>query len=82
MTPIARTVGSVLAVTSLVVAFAAAAQAQAYAPPQTAGGLAWVFALFVGVAVVAVFVLVLFLVRGPTPRQPGEPPPGAAQRRV
>ena len=82
MTPLARTAGSALAFTSLVLAFAAAAQAQAYAPPQTNGALAWVFAAFVAVAVVGIFLFVLFLVRGPSVEPPGAHPPDSARRRT
>jgi hypothetical protein len=76
MTPLARTAGSMLAFTSLALAFAAAAQGQVAAAPSGGGAMPWVFAAFVGLAIVAIFVFVLYLVRGPTARSPGSPPPG------
>ncbi len=77
---ILRTVGTLLAVGSLAIAFAAAAQTSAYGPRTESGGLlAWVFALLVGLAVLAVFLVVLNLVRAPT-RRPGDLP-GSARRR-
>lgn len=64
-----RMVGTALAFGSLLLACAAAAQTAAYGPNVGDGGvLPWVFALFAGVAVVAVFLVVLNLVR--TPRRP------------
>lgn len=76
-----RTVGTLLAAAALLLAFAAAAQTAAYGPQAEGGGvLAWVFALFVGVAVVAVFLVVLSLVRTPSQR-PGSRPPGTARDR-
>ncbi|BDG03948.1 hypothetical protein [Anaeromyxobacter oryzae] len=82
MTPLARTAGLALAVTALVLAFAAAAQTSAYDPtPGTTGILPWVFALFVGVAIVGIFLFVLWIVRGPAPRSPDRPP-GAARHRT
>jgi predicted anti-sigma-YlaC factor YlaD len=70
-----RMVGTVLASTSLVVACAVAAQTAAYQPGQAGGLLPWVFALFVGAALVGIFMLVLLLVRD-SPRHPGGGPPG------
>jgi hypothetical protein len=83
MTPLARTVGTVLAATSLVLAFAVAAQTAAYSPSGGAPGglLAWVFALFAGGALIAVFLFVLWIVRDPRARNPDEPP-ATARRRV
>lgn len=76
-----RGVGSALAVGALVLAFAAAAQTAAYGPRTESGGvLAWLFALFAGVAILGVFLLVLSLVRAPS-RQPGDRPPGTARDR-
>ncbi len=75
-----RMVGTLLAVAALVVAFAAAAQTAAYGPRTETGGLLpWVFALLVGAAVLAVFLVVLSLVRSPT-RRPGDVP-GRAEHR-
>lgn len=76
-----RTAGTLLAVASLVLAFAAAAQTAAYGPTTESGGaLAWLFALFVGAAVLAVFLVVLSLVRSPS-RRPGSRLPGTARDR-
>jgi sterol desaturase/sphingolipid hydroxylase (fatty acid hydroxylase superfamily) len=81
MTPLARTAGLSLALTALVLAFAAAAQTNAYDPdPGTTGYLPWVFALLVGGAIVAIFLFVLWMARGPTPRTPDRPPGAARQR--
>lgn len=74
-----RTVSSLLAAGALLLACAAAAQTAAYGPRTESGGvLAWVFALFVGVAVLAVFLVVLSLVRTPS-RRPGSRLPGTAR---
>lgn len=82
MTPLARTAGAALAATSLVLAFAAAAQGQvARAEAQTTGWMPWLFAFFVAVAIAAIFVLVLWLVRAPAAREPGVPP-GASRHRA
>lgn len=82
MTPLARTAGAALAATSLILAFAAAAQAQvARGEPQVGGWMPWVFAIFVAAAIGAIFVFVLWLVRAPSPREPGVPP-GASRHRV
>lgn len=82
MTPLARTAGAALAATSLVLAFAAAAQGQvARGEAQAVGWMPWVFAVFVAAAIGAIFVLVLWLVRPPDPREPGVPP-GASRHRV
>jgi hypothetical protein len=76
-----RAVGTVLAAASLVLACAAAAQTAAYGPRTESGGLlAWVFAFFVGAAALAVFLVILTLVRSPSP-QPGERLPGGERRR-
>jgi TRAP-type C4-dicarboxylate transport system permease small subunit len=76
-----RTVGALLAGAALLLAFAAAAQTAAYGPQtETGGTLAWVFALFVGAAVLAVFLVVLSLVRTPS-RRPGSRLPGTARER-
>ncbi len=76
-----RTVGLVLAAGALLVAFAAAAQTAAYGPRTESGGiLAWVFALFVGAAVLGIFLVVLSLVRTPS-RRPGARMPGTARDR-
>ena len=72
-----RTVGTTLFVAALVLAFAASAQTAAYGPgAEPGGGMAWIFALFAGAAMLAVFLLVLSLIRGPAHR-PGARPPGA-----
>lgn len=83
MIPAARQAGHAMALAALAVAFAAAAQAPIYdpAPRSGGGGLAWLFAAFVLVAVAGVFLVVLWLVKGPAPRQPGMPPPGATRPR-
>jgi TRAP-type C4-dicarboxylate transport system permease small subunit len=71
---IVRAVGTLLAAGSLAVAFAAAAQTAVYGPRTETGGLLpWVFALLVGGAVLAVFLVVLSLVRPPS-RRPGDVP--------
>jgi hypothetical protein len=76
MTPLARTAGHALALTALVIAFAAAAQAPVYDPHPPAGGfLPWIFAALVAVAIVAVFLFVLWVVQRPSAR-----PPGTARR--
>jgi hypothetical protein len=80
MTPTARTAGHALAFTALALAFAAAAQAPITTPDAGGGGVAWLFAVFVAAAVGGIFLFVLWLVRGPTPRAP-ETPPGAAPDR-
>lgn len=78
MTPIARTAGHALALTSLAIAFAAAAQGGVYDPSPPAGGfLPWLFAGLVGAAIVAVFLFVLWVVQPPHP-----PPPHQARRGV
>ncbi len=75
MNPLARTAGLSLAATALALAFAAVAQTSAYDPtPGTSGVLPWVFALFVCVAVLGIFLFVLWVIRGPAPRPPGRPP--------
>jgi hypothetical protein len=71
-----RTIGTVLAMTSLALACAATAQTAAYKPGQAGGLLPWVFALFVGAALVGIFLLVLLLVRD-SPRYPAGGPPGS-----
>ena len=82
VTPLARTAGLSLAVTALVLAFAAAAQTSAYDPsPGTTGILPWVFAMLVGAAIVAIFLFVLWVVRAPQSRSPDRPP-GAARHRT
>lgn len=76
-----RLVGTALATGALLLACAAAAQTAAYGPQtETGGGLAWVFAAFVGAAVLAVFLVVLNLVRTPS-REPGSRLPGTAHDR-
>ncbi len=76
-----RTVGMLLAAGALLLAFAAAAQTAAYGPRTETGGiLPWVFAAFVGVAVLGIFVLILSLVRTPS-RRPGSHLPGTARDR-
>jgi hypothetical protein len=76
-----RMVGTLLAAASLALAFATVAQTAAYGPKTESGGvLAWVFALFVGVGVLAVFLVVLSLVRTPS-RGPGSRPAGTARER-
>ncbi|ACL67523.1 conserved hypothetical protein [Anaeromyxobacter dehalogenans 2CP-1] len=78
MNPIARTAGHVLALTALVLAFAAAAQGPIYRPHAAADGiLPWVFAAFVAAAVVALFLFVLWMVKPPNLRPPSERPHGA-----
>jgi ABC-type transporter Mla subunit MlaD len=39
-----------------------------------------VFAVFVGAAIVAIFLFVLWVVRGPARREPGHPPGSARDR--
>lgn len=73
MNPLARTAGHVLALTALVLAFAAAAQGPVYQPHAAADGiLPWVFAVFVAAALVALFVFVLWVVNPPSFRRPDE----------
>jgi len=75
-----RAVGTGLALAALALAFAASAQTAAYGPgADTRGGLAWIFALFAGAAVLGIFLVVLSLVRPPGHR-PGARPPGTAER--
>ncbi len=77
-----RTAGTMLAVASLLLAVTAGAQGAVYGPAaEGSGALAWVFALFVGASVIGVFLLVLYLVRPPVVRRPGDPPPGSARQR-
>ncbi|MGC4000216.1 MAG: hypothetical protein QM767_23370 [Anaeromyxobacter sp.] len=75
-----RTAGSALAATSLVLAFAAGAQAPVYGAGDARmnGALPWIFALFAAAAILGIFLFVLWLVRGPSSRPPGAPPPGHA----
>ncbi len=76
-----RTVGTLLAAGALLLACAAAAQTAAYGPRTETGGiLPWIFALFVGAAVLGIFVLILNLVRAPS-RRPGSHVPGTARDR-
>lgn len=83
MTPLARTVGTTLAVTAIVLAFAAAAQSQAWSGGVgTSGGLLpWLFAAFAAAALVGVFLFVLWIVSDPRERH-GDEPHGVARRRV
>jgi hypothetical protein len=74
VTPLARTAGWALAATALALAFAVAAQTSAYdSTPGSTGALPWVFALFVGAAVVAIFLFVLWVVRPPSTPKAGRP---------
>ncbi|ACG75382.1 hypothetical protein AnaeK_4179 [Anaeromyxobacter sp. K] len=83
MNPIARTAGHVLALTALVLAFAAAAQGPVYQPHAPADGiLPWVFAIFVAGALVALFVFVLWMVNPPTFHRPGDRPHGVLAPKV
>ena len=78
---VVRLVGSLLAAGALLLAFAAAAQTAAYGPGTESGGaLAWVFAGFAGAAVLAVFLVVLSLVRTPS-QKPDPHLPGTARDR-
>ncbi len=78
---VVRLVGTLLAGGALLLAFAAAAQTAAYGPrTETGGVLPWVFAAFAGAAVLAVFLVVLSLVRKPS-RRPGSHLPGTARDR-
>ena len=77
---LARTAGAALAVIALVTAFAASAQSRTAGAPQAPGMIAWLFAIFVAVAVLGVFWLVLTLVRGPS--RPEDRLPGTAKDRT
>jgi hypothetical protein len=78
---LARSAGTALAAIALLLAFTVGAQGGVYGPSaEGAGALAWVFALFVGAAVIGLFLLVLFLVRSPAEHRSGAPPTGARQR--
>jgi hypothetical protein len=80
---VVRSAGTALAAAALLLAFTAGAQGAVYGPSAEGGGaLAWVFAGFVGAAVIAVFLVVLYLIRPPVPRQPDTPPPGSARDRT
>lgn len=70
---LARTAGAALAGIALLTAFAASAQGRTAGAPRASGALPWLFAVFVAVAVLGVFWLVLTLVRGPS-RPPGRLP--------
>lgn len=73
MNPLARTAGHALALTALAIAFAAAAQGGVYDPsPPSDGLLPWLFAGLVGVAIVAVFLFVLWVVQPPHAAPPRE----------
>jgi hypothetical protein len=77
----ARTAGTTLALASLLLAFTAGAHGADRAPSAGGGALAWVFALFVGAAVIGVFLVVRHLVEPPLVRHPGARPPGSARER-
>lgn len=83
MTPLARTAGHALALTALAIAFAAAVRAPAAVRSPPGGLLPWLFAGLVAVAVVGVFVYVLWTAQRPAEEPPATPagPPGAAVRR-
>jgi hypothetical protein len=82
VTPLARSAGRALAGTALALAFAAAAQTSVYdSTPGTSGVLPWIFALFVGAAMIAIFLFVLWVVRPPS-RRASQRPPGSARQRM
>lgn len=67
---------------ALLTAWAASAQTAAYGPRAEASGLLpWIFALFVGAAVLGVFLVVLMMARTPPPGRDEHELPGAARRR-
>lgn len=76
---LARTAGAALAVVTLLTAFAASAQSRTTGAPQSPGAMAWLFGIFIALAVLGVFWLVLTLVRGPG--RPGDRLPGTAKHR-
>lgn len=81
MNPPARTAGHALALTALVIAFAAAAQAPVHnQPPQGGGFLPWLFAALVAAAIVGVFLFVLWIVQRPSSRPPTARPPDPLRR--
>jgi hypothetical protein len=80
MNPLARAAGSAMALTAVALAAAAAAQGPISSPPSGGGALAWLFAAFVAAAIAGVFLVVLWLVRGPAVRPPDRPA-GAARSR-
>ena len=77
---LARTAGAALAAIALLTAFAASAQGRTAGAPQAPGALAWLFAVFVALAVLGVFWLVLTLVRGPS--RPIDRLPGTSRDRT
>lgn len=75
MTPLARTAGHALALTAVALALAAGAQTQGVGLGSRGGGLApWIFAGLVAAAIAGVFLFVLWVVRPPPARAPGERP--------
>ncbi len=75
-----RRVGTTLAAASLALAGVSATQSLIQGPQgaEDGGVMAWVCALFVGVSILALFLVVLSLAR-PPPRSPGARLPGAAR---